>query len=261
MIRSSLFSLLLAILAAESSLAFCPPIPSLGTRQRHALYASLEESAHPSKEMPPLGTERSGIRFLGKGESALVKTGVVLVAPQHEYHHYYRHAAIFLYAMGEDEHGVSVARGLILDHPTPFTLEEMMPDNIDVDNPLAKNFLFRGGDKGGDGVTVLHNRPELAQSAIGDDDDTGLSPFGIYQGGWEAALAACRDGSASVDDFKFWFNYCEFTEQELEDLMQSDEDGDGWMAVEVAPHLVLDSHWDRGEAWARLRNAVAQMSS
>ena len=68
------------------------------------------------------------MRFLGKGDRAIVRTGCVLVAPVHEYHHYYRKAAIFIHAMGEDDDkgGVYVVRGVILDHPTPFTVGEMI---------------------------------------------------------------------------------------------------------------------------------------
>ena len=62
-------------------------------------------------------------RFLGKGENAIVRTGVVLIAPLHEYHHFYRNSAIFIQGMGENEEGLYVIRGLIIDHPTPFTLE------------------------------------------------------------------------------------------------------------------------------------------
>lgn len=62
-------------------------------------------------------------RFLGKGENAIVRKGAVLVAPVHEYHHFYRNSAIFIQDMGENEEGLYVIRGLIIDHPTPFPLE------------------------------------------------------------------------------------------------------------------------------------------
>jgi len=189
------------------------------------------------------------VRFLGKGPRAIVREGSVLVAPQHEYHHYYRQAAIFLYDMGEDDEGVYVIRGLILDHPTPFTLKEMIPGKFD-DSELGESLLFRGGDKGGDGVVLLHNRAELGQAEIGGS--------GIYQGGWDAAVAAIEAGEAELDDFKAFFNYCEFSEQELEELLDSQEDGDSWASVEVGYDIVLDEDWDRGDCWKRLRNAVSQ---
>jgi Uncharacterized ACR, COG1678 len=221
----------------------------------------LSASTDPGRYGQTDGTERddseekqsakaSGVRFLGRGERAIVRPGVVLVAPSNEFHHYYRQAAIFIHAMGEDEFGVFVVRGVIIDHPTPFTLAEMMPESSNIQiNPLGNNFLFRGGDKGGDGVVLLHNKEHLGQSVIG------LS--GVYQGGWEEVLTACAAGEADVNDFKLFFNYCEFTEVEIEDLLKSNEDGDCWASVEVATEMILDGDWDRGDCWRKLRNAIS----
>jgi len=193
----------------------------------------------------------SSVRFLGRGQRAIVRPGVLLVAPSNEFHHFYRQAAIFIHAMGEDDDGVYVVRGVIIDHPTPFTLKEMMEDNPAVqENPLADNLLFRGGDKGGDGVILLHNQETLGQSSVGVS--------GIFQGGWDDALQACKEGRAKMEDFKVFFNYCEFTEREIDDLLESNEDGDQWMSVEVDTDFILNADWGRGDAWARIRNALSQ---
>jgi Uncharacterized ACR, COG1678 len=220
------------------------------TRSRFFPTHSLSSSAGDNVAVPSSEGGGSSVRFLGKGERAIVRPGAVLVAPTHEYHHFYRQAAIFIHAMGEDDYGVYVVRGVIIDHPTPFTLNEMMPDGKITGNPLGDNLLFRGGDKGGDGVILMHNRESLGQSVIGTS--------GVYQGGWDAALEACANGEADVGDFKVFFNYCEFTEHELEDLLKSNEDGDCWASVEVESDFVLSEDWDRGDCWKRLRNAVAQ---
>jgi hypothetical protein len=194
------------------------------------------------------------IRMLGTGDRAIVRLGVVLIAPKEEFHHFYRRAAIFIYAIGDSEleDDVTVVRGVILDSPTVFTLSEMMENNPAVtENPLGENFLFRGGDKGGDGVILLHKNKELGQSAVGDS--------GIYQGGWDAALEACAKGTAKVEDFKSFFNYCEFTEDELDDMLSIDRDGDSWMSVEVDSKIILNQDWDRGDCWSHLRNVIRQM--
>ena len=195
------------------------------------------------------------VRFLGRGSDAIVRPGCVLVAPSNEFHHFYRRSAIFIYGMGEDpgDSDVYVIRGLIIDHPTPFTLAEMMDQNPVVpNNPLGANFLFRGGDKGEQGVILLHNQVDMGQEEIG------LS--GIYEGGWVTALESCAQGLSETNNFKAFFNYCEFTDVELEDLLQSNEDGDSWSSVEVLPHIILDQGWDRGDAWSRLRNSLKQMN-
>ena len=155
--------------------------------------------------------------------------------------------------MGEagDGSGYYFIRGLILDNPTPFTLKEMMNNHATVvKNPLGENFLFRGGDKGGDGVILLHARDDLGRPAIGMS--------GLYEGGWQDALEICETGE-NVDSFKAFFNYCEFSEKELEDLLDSVEDGDAWVSLEVPPSFCLNPDFDRGDAWSLLRNAVQQM--
>ena len=147
--------------------------------------------------------KKESIRFLGRGKNAIVRPGCVLISPKHEFHHFYRRSAILIHAMGEsddDRDDDYLIRGLILDHPTPFTLKEMMDQHQSVvENPLGENFLFRGGDKGGDGVLLLHANADLGRPQIG------LS--GLYQGGWQEALQLCQSQSASAEDFKAFFNY------------------------------------------------------
>jgi hypothetical protein len=242
--------LLLAIAHCCQVESFSPSF--LSTRLQSSRYAASQKKNTLTVLSGSPDSVSSPVRFLGKGENAIVRPGVVLIAPSQEFHHYYRHAAIFIHAMGEDEYGEYVIRGVIVDHPTPFTLKEMTDPNAAIqDSPLGENVLFKGGDKGGDGIILLHSQETLGQSPIGMS--------GIYQGGWDAALAACANGAADVDDFKIFFNYCQFNEKELEDLLKSNEDGDCWVSVEVSADIVLDSDWDRGDAWQRLRNSVAQM--
>lgn len=199
------------------------------------------------------------IRFLGRGSNAMVRLGCVLVAPSNEFHHFYRQSAIFVYAMGQEDrkdnnNNSFMIQGVILDYPTPFTLREMMDQNPRIwnDNPLGENFLFRGGDKGNDKIILLHNQKHLGQAEIGTS--------GIFQGDWPTALPACASGSTPSKDFKAFFNYCEFTEIELEDMLDSNQDGDAWMSVEVDADFILDQDFDRGDAWTRIRNAIKQMN-
>ena len=226
-----------------------PPNLSTSTTRLHHRRNNDDDNVQPL-------ISRHAVRFLGRGSNAVVRPGCVLVAPKQEFHHYYRQAAIFVHAMGvaDDGSGDYVIRGLILDHPTPFTLAEMMDHQpAVVDSALGTNFLFRGGDKGGDGVILLHSQPH-----IGNGDEIGTS--GLYQGGWQEALAECFDYPQQAPPlYKAFFNYCEFTEQELEDLMDCEEEGDAWMSVEVPADFVLNQDFDRGDAWAALRNVILQV--
>jgi Uncharacterized ACR, COG1678 len=254
----------------------------------------LSSSTSSSKGEPP-GT----ITYLGSGSDAVVRLGCVLVAPEHETRHFLRRAAIFVYAMGErpavdcgpqdddddDDETEYVVRGLILDQPTAFALSEMMP-GIDPSNGMANLPIFRGGDAGQDGLILLQGPPDDRSEADGDDATKAATTAtkisaGLYHGGWSEALeAAARDGflDNELRKFKVFFNYCEFTEAQLEAMLASstgtdasdsaatsdndeddDDDDDVWVSLEVPPDAVLNSEYGPGEAWANFRNAVTQM--
>lgn len=157
----------------------------------------------------------SSIRFLGKGSNAIVRPGVVLLAPAEEFHHYLRQSAVFIYAMGTDDNEEYVIRGVILDNPTPFTIGEMMENKAS--GGVYENLIFRGGESGGQEAFCLHSVDALGLEEIGTSK--------IYQGG---ELNKIEDPSM----VKFFFNYMEFLEQELEDMLAIiHEDGDGWTSV------------------------------
>jgi hypothetical protein len=207
--------------------------------------------------------------FLGSGSQAIVRPGVVLVAPTHEYHHYYRRSAIFIYAMGEsaefaalegnadyDETGEYVIRGVIIDHPTPFTLAEMTSGLRDdfVENPLGQKLLFRGGSQGGECVLLFH---DCQDAAIGES----IGSSGVYQGGWDKIISCCASGKLDPDyNAKVFFNYLEFTETELESMLHStgkEDSSDLWISMEVPTDFILNPDYARGDAWSRLRNLMA----
>ena len=196
---------------------------------------------------------RDTVRFLGRGKNAVVRPGVVLIAPPDEFHHYLRQAAVFVYAMGQDEDDVYVVRGVIIDHPTPFTIQEMMPSEAggraDA-SPYLQNLLYRGGELG-DAAFMLH-----ADKLLGDEAEQNMiGTSGIYQGGLDYAL---QNGYAiDPDKAKFFFSYMEFTENELNEMLDNrEEESTQWVSVEVPSDFVLNSEWERGEAWSRLRNAI-----
>lgn len=217
----------------------------------------LFESPSEEDEEGEFGKNSEGfnqsVRFLGRGKHAVVRPGVVLIAPPDEFHHFLRKAAVFIYAMGEDDDGVYVVRGVIIDHPTPFTIQEMMPteaNGFTDASPYLQNLLYRGGELG-DAAFMLH-----ADAGLGDESDqVMIGTSGIFQGG----LNYCIENGYAIepDKAKFFFSYMEFTENELEEMLENrEEESTQWVSVEVPPGFVLNSEWDRGEAWSRLRNAV-----
>lgn len=188
------------------------------------------------------------IRFLGKGPNALVREGVVLIAPQEEFHTFLRQAAVYIYAIGTDEYNETVVRGVILDHPTPFTMAEMSPGTVT--GALSENLLWKGGMKGGDCAMMLHTVSSLGQDEIGTS--------GVFEGGLVSAMESVENGEHQSDQFKFFFNYCQFTPTELDDMLSGvDDDGDAWVSVEVPSDIVF-ADWNRGDCWRYLRNVIRQ---
>lgn len=191
--------------------------------------------------------EDGGVRWLGKGASAPVRPGAVLIAPEHEHNHWLRRAAVFVYAVGRDGSGGRAVRGVVLDHPTAFTVGEMTTPGTVVGAP-ASNLLFRGGDRGGDGVVLLH-----------DADDAGrpVGDAGVREGGLDDVRRLVDEGLLDADRLKFFFNYVELNDNELRSLLgQTDADGDAWISAEVPIDLVLDSDLDQGDAWRALRRIL-----
>ena len=245
MLSSYLLLALLCLLCNCIATAFCPT-DVMPSRQRLSPL-SMAESNHIS----------SKIRYLGSGDDAIIRPGVVLVAPKHEYDHFLMKSAVFVYAIGLDENEDMVIRGVIIDHPTAFTISEMSPN---VMGSLSDNLMFRGGRSGSDSAMLLH-------SAGGADGHVKVGEMigssGIYEGGVVSAMEAADAGLASPDQFKFFFNYMQFRENELEDMFQGvvDDDGkiDEWVSLEVPPEFVLNSDLERGEMWSRLRNTIQEI--
>jgi hypothetical protein len=108
----------------------------------------------------------SSVRFLGKGENAIVRPGVVLVAPGTSFT--LLSSCRYLYP----RHGRRRTRRIRHSWchyrpPTPFTLKEMTDANAALKlSPLGDNLLFRGGGQGGDGVILFHDMESLGQSLL-----------------------------------------------------------------------------------------------
>jgi len=197
-------------------------------------------------------TRSDEVTYLGKAENALIRPGVVLIAPSHEYNHYLKKAAVFVYAVGLDVYGDRAIRGVVLDHPTVFTMGEMAPGSVR--GSLASNLLFQGGDTGNDKVLMMHDA-----GAVGKGREIGTS--GIYEGGLGDATRDVDDGVLEPDRFKFFFNYVEFSDVVLNNMLsQIDGDGDAWISAEIPVDLILDSDLNKSEAWRGLRRQLKEMA-
>lgn len=89
-----------------------------------------------------------------------------------------------------------------------------------------------------------------------------IGTSGIYEGGLQAAMDLADDGLVDPEKFKFFFNYVEFTDKELDSMLHAtDSEGDAWFSVEVSPHIILGSEYTRGQAWSYLRRQMKKMTA
>jgi hypothetical protein len=206
----------------------------------------------------------------GQGNRAVVREGCVLLPPAHEFHHYYKSSALFVYDIGyDDDQEEILIRAVVLDNPTPFCLSEMIrtsssstPDSSDDLGLLSSHLLFRGGgtDDGNNpnsSIVWFHNVPEL------NDEEIGEYNSGVYRGtSWRRAVEVMESHNNEQQRhplFKFFFNYVEFRQQELEDLLEDGSDShDGWVSLTIPSGMILDNSYDKNDCWTRLRNIMKQ---
>jgi hypothetical protein len=68
------------------------------------------------------------------------------------------------------------------------------------------------------------------------------------------------DGLVNPERFKFFFNYVEFNDNQLTNILaETDSDGDAWASFEVPSSMILNNDFTRGDAWSYLRNQMKQM--
>ena len=163
------------------------------------------ESNIPGADSDDGGAAAIPVRYLGMGERAIIRPGVVMVAPAHETSHFLMKSAVFVYAMGLDAYGEHVTRGVIIDHPTAFTMGEMGGGSVV--GTLGNNILFRGGDAGNDSALLLHSNANIVE----EKDGSGSEPIGnsgLYEGGLSAAMEAADEGELDPESCKFFSTTC-----------------------------------------------------
>jgi len=172
--------------------------------------------------------------------------GCILIAPPEEFNHFMRNAVVFIhewdsFAEGPDE---IMARGVIIDRVTAFEVGEMAP--AFADTVLGSNRLFTGGDGSFNSAIMLHAH----------EDIDGAKPVGngLFTGGTLHAKQLVESGTLPALDFKFFFNQCEFSKRNIQEMI----DGGGWSAAWASPEIILRQDLN-GRTWNVVRNSLLGM--
>lgn len=199
--------------------------------------------ANPSPVPVDAKVDWGSIKILDKAQS-----GCILVAPEHEYNHFLMEQAVLIYEYQETADGRVDAKGVILERPTAYSVNEMVPGF----DEFSENVMFMGGEDGGNSVVMIHNHGELEGSR-----DIGS---GLFIGGVDSARAALEKAAVGESrckplDFKFFFDHVRLSGKDLEGMLGEG----GWNAISLPGKntAAASLHNEESGLWRRIRRKLA----
>lgn len=174
---------------------------------------------------------RASVRLDGR---ELLSPGVVLVAKDDQFDHFYHEAVVFLHV-----HSPEGSRGVLLNRETPFLMGEMAEGM----GCFAQNPVFRGGGGGTDTVLMFHDQPFVQGSKP-------IGQSGIFAGGLAHAQACISEGKCDASCFKFFFNQEVWAPGELERQLERDV---WWVLADVPAAEILTELGTQSPLWRKFR--------
>lgn len=164
------------------------------------------------------------------------------MAPEHEYNHFLKNQIVFVYEVN----GEGNCKGVILERPTAFSVDEMVPGFED----FSENTLHTGGEDGGQSVIVLHRHDVAGSRPVGS---------GIFVGGIAASREGVKAGRFQALDFKFFFNHVSLPKFILNGML----DGGGWKAARLSDSDAVDAVLQNGDVglWEASRRILDRKPS
>lgn len=129
------------------------------------------------------------------------------------------------------EYGEEGTVGYVLNHMTELTVDMLMPDLSEVNEPV-----FNGGPVEIESFHYIHVYPEIEGAVeIGE---------GMYwSGSFEQVLQGLASGELKPDMFKFFIGYSGWAPGQLEDEL----DEDAWVVAEISREVIFSrEHVDKG---------------
>ena len=161
--------------------------------------------------------------------------GSVLMAEPGSFDHYFLESLVLII-----EHSQEGTRGVLLNHETPWQVEDMAPGSLPV---FSANKLFLGGDTGRDTMIMIHGEHELPGAT-----EVGC---GVYQGGVANAVRAVEKGALPPSRFKFFYKTVEW----MPGALQAELDSGQYRLVELSPAWLFGQSGQR-RMWGEVRYAA-----
>ena len=165
-----------------------------------------------------------------------ISPGSVVLAEPGSFDHYFLESLVLII-----DHGPTGTRGVLLNHETPWKVEEMSPGAI---LPFAANTIFLGGDAGRDTLTMIHG-----EAALPGAKELGR---GVYSGGTASAVAAVSEGALPSDRFKFFYKTVEWLPNALELAITKGE----FRLIELSPAWLFGQQGQRQQMWQEVRDEL-----
>lgn len=166
-----------------------------------------------------------------------VGPGSVIFANPGSFDHYFQESMVLIL-----EHGGSGTRGVLLNHRTPWKVDDMAPGALP---DFGANSVFLGGDAGRDTMIMIHGESELPGA-----QEVGR---GVYEGGVSAAVEAVKQGALPSDRFKFFYKTVEWLPNQLEQQI----DGGVFRLIELSPAWLFGQSGDR-MMWEEVRLQIEE---
>ena len=200
--------------------------------------ASLVAGLFSEEWMSRLGTQtNSKSKWVKPQPASSLGAGSVLLTEPGSFDHYFLESIVLLI-----EHDENLgSRGVLLNHETPWLVDEMSPGSFS--GTFEANPLFLGGDAGKDTMLMIHGEPELP----------GARPIGrgCYVGGVASAVRAVEEGALPPDRFKFFFKTVEW----LPNQLQMQVDAGLFKCVELSPAWLFGQNGQRS-MWGEVRDKM-----
>lgn len=199
----------------------------------------------PDKWMNELGTATNSKKKWARPMNAdTLGPGSVILANEGSFDHYFLESLVLIL-----EHGEEGTRGILLNHETPWKVEDLSPTATE---QFAANKVFLGGDAGRDTMVMIHG-----ESMLPGATEVGR---GIYQGGVTSASQAVSKGALPSSRFKFFYKTVEF----LPNALQMQINSGIFRLIELSPAWLFGQSGQR-EMWKdvvnKLKEAGADMSA
>jgi putative AlgH/UPF0301 family transcriptional regulator len=181
-------------------------------------------------------------------DASPIRAGSVVFSTEGSVDHYFHEALVLIIEHSER----SGSRGVVLNNPTPWTVQDMTGrpslGKLD-DNPI-----FLGGDAGRDTMLMVHGLHLVEGATPLGEPGVGIALGGdaLYVGGTANAAELVDAGELQASNFRFFYKSVEWLPGQLEKQVA----GGMLHHVKLSPSLLLGQKTVGKDLWGRVKTLL-----